>query len=233
MYPRKKRSSKKIYIAILLLVVLVAASAAIVYYSGSVAAPKPVTVGVHVGDTFIYSMKGTASLTGLDAVVPEYFYQYNNTDYYKITIADVNTTNVSLNSEWRFVNGTIVNEAQTIDLSNGAKTNQYGFWALYAANLNVGDTLRPNGFDGQIVNKTDTQTYASSTRDRNFFEVANEFWNVNDPTHNTLRYDYMSVYFDKQTGMLQTLTNIQSYNNPQMTLAITWQLVDSTVWQVK
>jgi hypothetical protein len=231
--PRRKKSKTKIYLAITLVAILVAASAAIVYYTTASSGSKSAKVGVHIGDTFTYKIKGDASLSGLDAVIPAEFYHYNQTDYYRITITDVSGTSVSLNSEWHFLNGTVFNDNQNIDLSNGNKTNPYGFWALYSANLNVKDYLRPNGADFQIVNKTETSTYANSVRDRNFFEVGNEFWDVNDPTHNTLRYDYMGVYFDKETGMLTTLYNIQSYNNPQMQLAITWTLIESSVWAVK
>ena len=233
MYARKKKgTSKKIYLAITLLVILVVSVAAVVYYTGASSA-RPVTVGVQVGDTFTYSMKGSASLQSIDAVVPEDFYQINQTDFYKVTIIDINTSHVTLNSLWRFLNGTEINENQDIDLADGAKSNEYGFWSLYAANLNVGDYLRPNGKDYVTVNNTDTYTYADSVRQRNYFKMENEFRDMRDPTGSTLRYDYISVYFDRETGMLQNLVNYQSYNNPQYTLVITWTLVDSSVWQVK
>jgi hypothetical protein len=192
-----------------------------------------VTVGVHAGDTFTYSLKGYATLSTIDAVIPAGFDINNQTDYYKVTITGVTGTTVSLSTEWRFLNGTALNDNQNIDLSNGNKTSSSGFWAIYASNLKVSDYIRPNGADMQIVNKTDTYTYANSVRSRNFFEVGNEFYDINDPTHNTLRYDYMGVYFDKETGILTSLNNIQSYNNPQMQLAVTWTLTSSSVWNVK
>lgn len=231
MYPRKK-SKSKIYIAIFMIVVLTVAIAAVVYYANVGLNLKPVSVGVNVGDSFTYSIQGSATLTGLDATIPEYFSQYNETEFFKVSITEVNGTNVSLDTQWRFLNGTEFNDAQTIDLSNGLKSNDNAFWALYASNLNVGDKLRPNGFDDQMVNKTDTATYAGVNRQRNFFEVQNEFFDVNDPTRSTLRYDYIGLYFDKETGILESLTNLQSYNNPQMNLVITWKITDSTVWNV-
>ena len=96
----------------------------------------------------LIALIGTSNLTGLDAVDTPGVFAYNNTDYYKITITDVNGTSVSLDTLWRFINGTEMTGKQTIDLSNGQKTNTNGFWAIYAANLNVGDLLRPNGYDG-------------------------------------------------------------------------------------
>ena len=229
MLKKQRGISNKVYFAIILLVVLIVATAAIIYASQPT--QGPLKVGVNVGDTFTYSIKGTSNL-GLGATLPDYFNQYNDTDYYKITVTDINTSQITIAAEWKFLNGTSINDQQTIDLATGLKTNQNGFWAIYPANLNVNDLLRPQGADNVRVNMTDTQTYATSTRSLNFFSMENEFFDVNDPTHNTLRYDYIGVYFDKPTGMLETLTNYQEYNNPQMVLVITWKLVSSSVWDV-
>ena len=40
-----------------------------------------------------------------------------------------------------------VSGTQVIDISNGQKSDTNGFWAIYSANLNVADKLRPTGFD--------------------------------------------------------------------------------------
>lgn len=58
----KKKSKTKIYLSIVLVAILVAASAAIVYYTTASSGSKSAKVGVHIGDTFTYSIKGTASL---------------------------------------------------------------------------------------------------------------------------------------------------------------------------
>jgi len=158
MLKKQRGISNKVYFAIILLVVIIAASVAIIYliqYSA-----KPLTVGLNVGDTFTYNLKGTSSL-GLGATLPSYFNQYNDTDYYKVTITNVNVSEVSIDTEWKFLNGTEINGQQVIDLSTGYKSNPDGFWAVYASNLKVNDLLRPQGFDGVKVNMTDTQTYAN------------------------------------------------------------------------
>jgi hypothetical protein len=224
--------SKKVYIAIFLLIVLIAATVAIIFATQPAPA-KAVVVGVNAGDSFTYSLKGTSTLTGLNAEDTPGFSQFNRTDYYKITIIDVNGTLVSFDTTWRFINGTEITGKQTIDLSNGQKTDSNGFWAIYAANLNVGDLLRPTGYDGLTVNLTDTKTYAESTREINFMSIRSESFLNTDPTYSTLRYDTTFVFFDKQTGMLQNLNWITDYNNPEMTEVITWKLVNSTVWAVQ
>ena len=227
--PRKK-SSKKLYLTLVLLVILIVAVAAIVYASQ----PAPVTakVGLQVGDTFTYSIKGFSNLT-VGATETPGFSQNNETDYYMVTITNVNGTSITMNTAWRLLNGTETDSKQTIDLSTGAKTDPTGFWAIYSSNLNVGDLLRPKGFDGVTVNGTNTQEYASSTRTRNFFTMSGEFYDVRDPTHNTLMYDNRAVYFDKQTGMLTYFIDYQDFNNPLMTEVITWTLVNSSVWAVQ
>jgi hypothetical protein len=188
---------------------------------------------VHVGDYFTYSITGSSDLESLDATVSPGFDQYNQTDYFKVTITSVTGSNVSIDTLWAFKNGTQVSGQQTIDLSNGQESVTNGFWAIYSSNLKVGNLLRPTGTDKLTVNMTDTKAYADSSRQRNFWFIENEFFDVNDPTHNTLRDDYTGVYFDKQTGMLETLNNISAFNNPLKTEAITWKLVSTNVWAVQ
>jgi hypothetical protein len=225
----RKLLSKKVYIAIFLLVLLVGIAVAAIVYTTQTSS-SPVVLGVNVGDAFTYKLTGTSVLGSADAVTPGYLSEYNGTDYYKVTITGINGSVVSFDTVWQFTNGTAVQNSEWVDLSTGSDNGD--FWAIYASNLNVNNLLRPKGFDTLIVNSTDTQTYTSSTRQRNFWSIENVFTDITDPTGNTQRYDFMCVYFDKQTEMLDTLTNIQYYNNPQYNLIITWQLTNSTVWGV-
>ena len=228
---KKKSSHTKVYIAIILLVVLIVASAAVILVTQTPAV-KAVALGVHAGDTFTYHLLGTSNLTSLAAVDLPELSVYNNTDNYKVTITNVQGTLVSLNTLWTFKNASSITGSQTIDLSNGNKTEADGFWAIYASNLNVGDLLRPNGFDGVNVNASSTRTYASTARERNFMGIGTESRLITDLTGSTLRYDTTLVYFDKQTGMLETLIWITDYNNPEKREVITWTLVGSSVWAV-
>jgi hypothetical protein len=226
----KKNSHKNLYIAVFLIVLLVASTAAVIY--ATLPRPQVATVGVKVGDTFTYSITGVSTLQGTGATMTPGFEQYNQTDYYKITITGLDRDLVSFDTLWRFLNGTEVNGQQTLNLTDGRQSVQNGFWAMYSANLNVGERIRPTD-DRLTVNQTDTKTYADSSRPRDFWSIENQFFDVNDPTHNTLRDDYTGVWFDKQTGMLETLNSITYYNNPLKTEAITWKLVASNVWAVK
>jgi hypothetical protein len=229
MATKKKAISKKLIIAIILLAILAIATAAIVY-TIQTSSPKPIVPGVHVGDTFIYKLTGDSYLNSSEAVTPSYLSEYNNTDYYQVTITGINGSTVSFITDWRFINGTIIQTPEWVDIANG--NNSGDFWAIYPPNLNVNNLLSPKGYDELIVNSTATQTFAGSTRSINHWEIDNVFYDVNDPTYSTQRYDIMSVDFDKQTGILDTLINVQEYNSPQYNIIITWQLTNSTVWGV-
>jgi hypothetical protein len=222
-----KKSHTKRYIAIILSIILIGAVGAALYATMSA---KPIVAGVHVGDTFTYSLKGYVTLTGLNAVPTEGFSIYNETDYYKVEITDVNGTIVSTKNTWQFLNGTNQVFTESFDISKGGEGIK--FWAIYPANLNVNDLLRPNGYDNNIVNNTSPRTYSSGTREQNFWYINNPFSDIKDPTGSTLRYDYMNIFFDRATGMLIQLENYQFYNNPERDEKITWNLTNSTVWQV-
>jgi hypothetical protein len=228
----KKRSRKNLYFALILIVILAVSVAAIVYAT-QFSKPAAVPVGVHVGDTFTYKLTGESVLGSVDAVTPAYLSAYNDTDYYQITITGIVASNVSFNTVWRFTNGTEITTPQIMDIASGNKSDASGFWAIYPANLKVSDLLRPTGFDGIKVNATESQAYGATNRTRDFWQIENQFQDTNDPTGNTMRDDYIGVYFDQHTGMLTTLTNVQRYNNPQYNIIITWQLTSSNVWAVQ
>jgi hypothetical protein len=240
----RKHLGRNIGIAVAVIVILLVAVVAGLYsglFGESIsprqtASPTPAnatgSVGVNVGDTFTYKLNGTSVLGSADAKTPKEFAQYNNTDSYQVIITNVAGYSVSFNTLWRFKNGTILGKQQTIDLSNGQASDANGFWAIYLPNLNAQDTLHHSSNDGLIVNSTDTQTFANSTRVRNYWSTVKQFIDANDTSGNTFRNEFIGVYFDKQTGMLENLTQIEFYTNPEVELIVTWQLTSSSVWDV-
>jgi hypothetical protein len=236
---KKKGLSTKSIVAIVLVAVLCISVAAVVYaaeVSNKSSSNKLVVPGIQVGDTFYYNITGESILftagSDPDAEYPG-FTDLNNTNYYEVTVTGINGSVVSLDTDWVFDNGTSVPQTQTIDVANGQLGDSTGFWGLYAPNLNVGNKLCPDGGDNGItVNATDTRTYTDSTRARNYWTLQTLFYNVNDPTDSTQQNNFIGVYFDKTTGIMITMTNVQEYNNPQMNLIITWQLTNSSEWVV-
>jgi hypothetical protein len=225
-----KKSRTKLYLAVILALILIGAAGAAAF--AVMFAPKPPTAGVKVGDTFTYSIKGLFTKTALNATPTAGFDQFNKTDYFKVTITAVNGTSVSMDTTWRFLNGTEVNSTQNMDIANGNKTDTYGFWALYPTNLNIGDLVRPQGYDGNTVNNTYSASYISGNRTTDFWFINNQFSDRTDPTGNTQMVDYLYVYFDQHTGIMIGLQDYKYYNNPERNEGIIWTLIDSSVWQV-
>ena len=232
----KKRNSKKIYIAVTLLVIICVVTAAVVYAATQPPAATRATPGVSVGDTFTYSIKGQYQLFDENIATPDSIYpgftNLNNTESYTVKVTAVNGTSISLDVNWKFLNGTEIPSQQTIDLSNGQKTDKNGFFQIYCANLNLNDKVRPNGADGAIVNSTSTKGYQVDTRAVNEITIENEFLDIRDQTQSTYMDDYRSISFDRQTGMLVSFVDYIQYNNPSMTLVITYTLTSSSAWAV-
>jgi hypothetical protein len=229
----KKKSSALIYLLVALLVALIVAGVAI-FFVLQPPPEGPAVPGVKAGDVFTYSLQGRTTFLGEEAIQPDGFEQYNQTDYYQVHILNVEDSVVYFTTTWRFLNGTEIFEQAWIDLSFGNKTDSTTtFWPIYGSDLKAGNKLRPLGADGIIVEKTDVKTYASEARERNYWTLSDSFYDSTDPTMSSTRNELNSVYFDRQTGMLESLTNVQEYNTPAMLLVTTWQLVDSSVWQVK
>jgi hypothetical protein len=236
--PRRKNKHliRIIVAAVAVIAVILTAAVAAIYLSSTNTQKTPspkANPALQVGDTFTYKLTGSTVIGDVDTVAPAEFLQYNETDYYKVNITSIQGSQVSLETTWQFKNGTQVTSPQVIDLSTGACAELAGFSYLYPANLNVTDPLYPQETSKLFVNSTSTQQYAHSSRAANYWATEDEFVNSADQSGNTMRYDYISVYFDKQTGMLDQLTRIEFLTNPEIQFTTTWQLTSSNVWAVQ
>jgi len=228
----KKGVNKKVIFAVLLLALIAVGAAAAAVYSYQNHTASASLVGVQVGDRFTYSITGSCSDTVPNTDYPG-FYQLNDTQYYNVTITSVQGDSVSLQTDWVFVDGTDITQQQTIDLSNGMMSDGNGFSFLYPANLKVSDPIYPQMSSSKVlVNATNTQTYASGTRQILYYWASTTQAYTQDPTQNTQRYLYDQIFFDRQTGMLTDFSEIQEYNNPQLELEVIYSLTSSTVWNV-
>ena len=115
-------------------------------------------------------------------------------------------------------------------MDTGVPYPSNGFYPIYAANLKANDYLRPHGPDRSTINETSNRQYASGARETNRRTITIENYDENDPSRTWI--ETPTIYFDKQTGMLVELRDINVYNSPQMTLTVLWQLTDTNVWQV-
>jgi hypothetical protein len=224
----KKRSRLILFIAVLLVVIIILA---FVIFLGSQS--NQIVPGVKAGDVFIYDVKGFWSSNDPNATLPEAFLQLNMTEWYQITVTGVSDAEVSINTTWRFNNGTELKGTGNVNVETGINYPTQGFWAIYAANLRAGDQVRPNGPDRSTINETITREYgAGSTRETNRVSLVLQYYDADDPTFSTTWTEYINTHFDRQTGMLVEFRDISVYSKPQMTLTILWKIKDSNVWAV-
>lgn len=193
---------------------------------------QQVTPGVKVGDEFIYDITGSWNSDDPNATLVEYFVELNMTEWFKITVTDVNGSKVSIDTIWRFANETEIKGTSTVNVETGIVYPTTAFWAIYASNLKENDRIRPAGPTSAVVNETITKTYPSGTREINVVSLSEIYYNADDPTYSTTWTDYMNTKFDKQTGVLVEFHNLSIYTNPEQTTTISWILKETNVWDV-
>ena len=225
---KQKRSRKLIYLAIAVIVIVIVAF--VIYTSLGSQGETGVVPGVRVGDEFTYSINGFFSSNDPNATAPEGFMELNMTEWFKVLVTDVSDQDVTVSTTWRFTNGTELNATSSINVDTGIPYPTNGFYPIYAANLKANDYIRPHGPDRSTINETSNRQYASSTRQTNRRTISIPAYDENDPSRTWI--ETPTIYFDKQTGMLVELRDVNVYTNPQMTLTVLWKLMDTNVWKV-
>jgi len=223
--------ARKVFVAILVLIISVVVILAVIL--GTQTPTETVVAGVVPGNVFTYDLKAYTTIndpTNSNVTIPPAVSAYNATEWYRVTITSVSGPEVSFNTTWRFTNGTEIESAFKINLLTGV--NNPPFWTMYVANLSLNSLVRPQGSDGLIVNETEGRAYKNSSRATNIILLQNENVDVADPTLSRTYEDYLYVHFDKITGMLVELRNIQLYSDPQVILTYVSELEDSNVWAV-
>jgi hypothetical protein len=183
-------------------------------------------VGVITGNTFTYEIRGLWSSSNTTLPIGQNILQLNETEYFKVNITDVSGSDISLHTLWRFTNGTENESDSKINVATGIYN--YYFWAIFPANLNVGERIHPYGPDQITVNGTTTRNFINKTRETNRFIVTGEFAST-DNTNRTYN-DYMTVHFDRQTGMLVELNDYKAYTNPAYSETVVWEIIDTNAW---
>jgi hypothetical protein len=225
----KKRSRTIIFIAIVTSIIIILSFLILTNLSsqGLVAAP-----GVRKGDEFTYDLKGYWSSNDPEATIPENLPQINMTDWFKVTITDVNGADITIETVWHFNNETEITGTGNINVETGIHYPTNGFWGIYASNLKANDFVRPTGPDRSTINQTSTRNYASGTRETNRISLEIKYYDANDPTYTTTWTEYMNTHFDKQTGILVELRDTSVYTNPDQTITLLWTIINTNRWQI-
>lgn len=223
----KKRSRLFLFSVAALIIVIVMA---LIIYLGTQASQG--VVGVKAGDEFIYDIMGFWDSDDPNATLFEYYAQLNMTDWYKITVTEVNGSKVSISTTWRFTNETEFNGTSTVNVETGIVYPTDAFWAIYPSNLKKDDLIRPLGAGQATINETTNRDYAGSPREINRVSLVLQYYDADDPTYSTTWTEYMNTHFDRKTGMLVEFSDRSIYTNPELTVTLEWKLVESNVWTV-
>jgi hypothetical protein len=171
------------------LVILLLLSLTITSTAGS---PQTWHPGVASCDYFYYDMYGVYRSNYPNETLQIPKFEYNNTDWTRINITDVEGSVVHQVYTLCYKNGSKTSFNFTSDVNpesnNGLRFNEKGV-PLCAANLTVGDIMPT---DQTIIDETVNRAYGSGLRETNHAS-----WNSTT--------DWGDIYFDKQTGMLVEL----------------------------
>jgi len=178
-------------------------------------------VGVSGGDTFKYDMAFYWSSTNPTATAPTSWTNANATEYYQATIQLITGTTVTIDTVWRFLNGTEVTNTEQTDVVIGVG----GSILLYAANLTAGVQLYPlSSYITDRINETIARSYSQGSRETNHIEVKKT------DVENEV-YSYINLYFDKQTGIMVEVYTEDVYTSmPDQTFSRTAKLKESSLW---
>jgi hypothetical protein len=220
----------KLFITIVMIFVVI--SIAIVAVVSNPALNQLDVSGLKVGNVFTFSIKGYTEVgeANASASIPASYSDLNMTEWYRVTITSVSGADITFNTTWHFINGTEYENIGKVNLLTGEDNGI--LWAIYPKNLNLNNLVSPQGSDGAIVNETETRTYKSGARETNIITFTQSRVDADDPTLTRSYDEYTYVHFDRATGMLVELRDMQIYNDPEVMLTIDWQLVDSNVWVV-
>jgi hypothetical protein len=188
--------NRKLTIALILAGVLIGAMAAQV----SAQSHLP---GVQPNDYFTYSVRSYYQTSNPNFPVPASLVQTNNTDYYNVTVTQVQVFNVTRTNQWHFNNGTQEQDSLTVqDTDTGINYYMYAFEGIYDSNLNAGDLLRPGSNDTARINQTITTNYPSGPRESNVITIILQVYDTSDPTNSTIGTGNYTYVIDRETGVL-------------------------------
>ncbi len=175
---------------------------------------QTITPGVSPGMVFDYHVSSYWTSSDSYASIPQDLNEVNQTSHVEVRIGEVNETTVLTTAPYYFYNGSAYLDRGYVNLFTG---EGQGFVAIIGANLNVGDTIHPNGADGLTILDSSTRNYESGSRQTNHVRIVDN----NETAGYTATRD---LYFDKATGILVEQVDRTEINDPQSVSQITWKI---------
>ena len=179
-----------------------------------------ILVGVSEGNTFRYDAKYFWRSSNPLDTVPAAWANNNKTEYLQVTISMVTLNTVTITEVQHFLDGSETERTEVTVVG----TDMSFSVLLYAANLNAGDYLIPKSVAPYTVNSTVSRAYVGGARATNYVE--NRMTDVEGYV-----YRYLSLYFDRQTGMLvEAYFEDVTSDKPDQTFSYTYKLIDTNAW---
>lgn len=179
---------------------------------------QTVTPGVNVGDTFIYEFTVLWRSANPNAIPPASLVHMNDTDYIKVTIAEIGGPVVFMNVTRHFKNGTETSTKVFVHLLSG---DGDGFGLLVAPNLDEKSLAYPMGIQSGnllVIDEVLVKTYSFGER-----EVLHT--TINQTNISDYAYIYYDIYFDKETGvMLEWFVEQASIGSSREKTSLIWKI---------
>jgi len=195
-----------------------------------------VTVGVSKGDTFTYDSSYLWSSTDSSKPLPADALEASQIVEIQIVVTSVSGSLVNATKTYRFQNGTEQSVSGYADVATG-DNEEVGAFFFVSSNLNVDDTVYPEGFYGYTINKTLQRTYANSERETLLDSSTFNFeytTTVNGNPATRVLNSQIDYYFDKTTGVCleqreQTKITDPATNQSETTTSLI-TLVQTNLW---
>jgi hypothetical protein len=184
------------------------------------------TVGVIVGNKFRYSFAASWGSNDPSATPPSYLVDFNDTQWFEITISAISGTNITGQTTAHDKNGTENTGGVWLDVNTGPSKNVVSFFI--SANLVPGDSVYTSSpYNTWKINETVPRAYLSGVRETNHFNMASSSGTYSSSNN---------VYWDNSTGVLVEV--LVETTNQTSAYTTTWsediQIISSNVsgWTV-
>jgi hypothetical protein len=177
---------------------------------------QSIVSGVRGGMAFDYYVSSYCSSSDPYYSAPIDFIVINQTECIEVRIGAVNTTNVETITICYYDDGATDFERGNINLFTGMG---YGFVGVIGANLDVGNSVHPDGEDALTILDTTTRNYESGARATNHVRI------VDDNQTGGYRAT-RDLYFDKATGILvEQVDQVETTVVPITVTRLTWKII--------
>jgi hypothetical protein len=147
--------------------------------------------GVTKGSTFDYNYNLLWESNDPNADPPTEYVDLNNTQWFRISIADVSAFVIRVQTTLHYKDGTENTETGSVNIDQQTIDVPFGF-LLIRANSNPNEKIYPAGDYAATINETVLRTYPDGKRETSHYITENTRENT---------YEKTEIFFDRATGV--------------------------------